>query len=189
MESHGKPNPLERTGRPPLAAWAEDALPDESRQQLLHLEELWRDSVRTRAEQPERGRATGVGARFTGAGSPAKVVAALALSARLGAGLLAVNVPAVVHTYIGETEKNLNQLFDAASIAGAVLFFDEADALFGSRTDVKDGHARYQNGDVGLLLQRLENHTGLIILATNVAQTDEVTLFARTLVEVRFPAP
>ena len=72
----------------------------------------------------------------------------------------------VVSKYIGETEKNLRRVFDAAKKGGAVLFFDEADALFGKRTNVKDGHDRYANVEIDYLLERIEDYAGLAILAT-----------------------
>jgi SpoVK/Ycf46/Vps4 family AAA+-type ATPase len=81
--------------------------------------------------------------------------------------VLRVDLGEVVSKYIGETEKNLDRIFAEAEKAGAVLLFDEADALFGKRTDVKDSHDRYANLDVGYLLQRMESYKGLSILASN----------------------
>ena len=90
---------------------------------------------------------------------------AAATAARLN--LSVVDLQRVVSKYIGETEKNLDRVFSDAARTGSVLFFDEADALFGKRTGVKDSHDRYANLDVAYLLQRIEAHTGIVILASN----------------------
>ena len=89
------------------------------------------------------------------------------LANELGRDVHRVDLGQVVSRYVGETEKNLTRVFDEAQRAGAVLFFDEADALFGKRTDVKDAHVRYANLDISYLLERLEEYEGLMILATN----------------------
>ena len=110
---------------------------------------------------------TGATALFVGSDSTAKTMAAEVLANELGRDLYRVDLSQVVSKYIGETEKNLSLVFEAAEKAGWVLFFDEADALFGNRTDVKDSHDRYANLDVGFLLDRLESFEGLVVLATN----------------------
>ena len=89
------------------------------------------------------------------------------LANEIGRDVYRVDLGQVVSRYVGETEKNLTRVFDEAQRAGAVLFFDEADALFGKRTDVKDAHVRYANLDISYLLERLEEYEGLMILATN----------------------
>ena len=93
--------------------------------------------------------------------------AAAALANELGVDVYRVDLGKLMSKYVGETEKNLRRVFAAAEEAGAVLLFDEADALFGKRTDVKDAHDRYANIEVGHLLERLESFTGVAILATN----------------------
>lgn len=93
--------------------------------------------------------------------------AAEAMAHDLGKGLLRVDLAAVVSKYIGETEKNLERVFEAARESGAVLLFDEADALFGSRSEVKDSHDRYANIEVNYLLERIEKFGGVAILTTN----------------------
>ncbi len=93
-------------------------------------------------------------------------LAAQTLAHDLGKNLYRVDLGAVVSKYIGETEKNLRRVFDAANSSGAVLFFDEADALFGKRTEVKDSHDRYANIELNYLLQRIEDYAGLAILTT-----------------------
>jgi|SRR5690349_1776569 len=110
---------------------------------------------------------TGVTALFVGSDSAAATRAAEALASELGRDLYRVDLSQVASRYIGETEKNLNRVFDAAEKAGWVLFFDEADALFGKRTDVKDSHDRYANVEIDYLVARMESFSGLAILATN----------------------
>lgn len=114
-----------------------------------------------------RSRKRGSAALFVGPKGTGKTLAAEAIANELQHELLRVDLSAVVSKYIGETEKNLAKLFARAEKSGAVLFFDEADALFGKRTDVKDAHDRYANLEVSYLLQRLESFSGLAIVATN----------------------
>ncbi|HUQ80429.1 MAG TPA: ATP-binding protein [Gemmatimonadaceae bacterium] len=125
-------------------------------------------SVMARAgSRVEPARATTASALIVGSDRVARESAAAAIAKELGVPLHRVDLSGVVSKYIGETEKNLSRVFEAAERAGAVLFFDEADALFGKRTDVKDAHDRYANIEVSYLLTRLESHSGLSILATN----------------------
>jgi len=95
----------------------------------------------------------------------------------------------VVSKYIGETEKNLRRLFDAAEDGGAILFFDEADALFGKRSEVKDSHDRYANIEINYLLQRMESYRGLAILATNMKGALDQAFMRRLRFVVNFPFP
>ncbi|HSD85248.1 MAG TPA: AAA family ATPase, partial [Anaerolineae bacterium] len=103
--------------------------------------------------------------------------------------LYRIDLSAVVSKYIGETEKNLRRLFDAAEDGGAVLFFDEADALFGKRSEVRDSHDRYANIEVNYLLQRLEAYQGLAILATNLKSGLDDAFTRRLRFTVIFPKP
>ncbi|WP_245632039.1 ATP-binding protein [Edaphobacter aggregans] len=129
-----------------------------------------------------RGFVESAGAKPAGAlflsGGSAKAAAG-AVAHELGRGLFRVDLSAVVSKYIGETEKNLERVFEAAEGQGAILFFDEADALFGKRTDVKDGHDRYANIEINYLLQRMERHAGLVIVATNAPVRVESCRFCR----------
>jgi SpoVK/Ycf46/Vps4 family AAA+-type ATPase len=95
----------------------------------------------------------------------------------------------VVSKYIGETEKNLRKLFDAAEDGGAILFFDEADALFGKRSEVKDSHDRYANIEINYLLQRIEAYSGLAILATNLKASMDSAFLRRLRFIINFPFP
>lgn len=104
---------------------------------------------------------------YTGADDAAKLAAAKALATKLGLRFYRVDLSALVSKYIGETEKNLERLFAKAEDKSWLLFFDEADALFGQRTTVKDSHDRYANQEVSYLLQRIENFTGVVIIASN----------------------
>jgi AAA+ superfamily predicted ATPase len=112
-------------------------------------------------------RGAGVTALFVVPDSATAMKATAVLANEIGRDVYRVDLGQVVSRYVGETEKNLTRVFDEAQRAGAVLFFDEADALFGKRTDVKDAHDRYANLDISYLLERLEEYEGLMILATN----------------------
>ena len=103
--------------------------------------------------------------------------------------LYRVDLNKIVSKYIGETEKNLNRLFNAAESAGAVLFFDEAEALFGKRSEVKDAHDRYANLEISYLLQRLESFNGLVILATNNEEDTPEKFRRRIRFVIDFPPP
>jgi hypothetical protein len=134
-----------------------------------------------------RGR--GVSAVFAGPSGVGKTLAAEAIAHELGLDLYCVDLSTVVSKYIGETEKNLKRVFDAAEESGAVLLFDEADALFGKRSDVKDSHDRYANIEVSYLLQRIENYSGLAILATNMKSHLDFAFLRRLryLIDIPFP--
>jgi SpoVK/Ycf46/Vps4 family AAA+-type ATPase len=104
---------------------------------------------------------------FAGNYSTGKTLAAEVLAKELILDLYRIDLGQVVSKYIGETEKNLAKIFDEAETAGAILFFDEADALFGKRSEIKDSHDRYANIEIRYLLQRIERYKGLVILSTN----------------------
>jgi SpoVK/Ycf46/Vps4 family AAA+-type ATPase len=110
----------------------------------------------------------GLVCQFAGARGTGQTLAAQAIARQLGKPLMHIDLAAVVNKYIDETEKNLNRIFEAAQTQDAVLFFDEADALFGKRTEVKDSHDHYANIDTNYLLQRIEAFEGLVILASNM---------------------
>src|SRR5262249_33885093 len=143
----------------PGATWEEIVLPEEAFRQLEEIAaqvahrgrvyEQWGFGARL-----SRGR--GISALLSGPPGPGQAMAAEVLAAHLQLDLYRIDLSGVVSKYIGETEKNLRRVFDAAEESGAILFFDEADALFGKRTEVKDSHDRYANIEVNYLLQRME---------------------------------
>src|SRR5690606_9508293 len=118
-----------------------------------------------------------------------KTMAAEVLARHLDLDLFRIDLASVVSKYIGETEKNLKRVFDAAEASGAILFFDEADALFGKRTEVKDSHDRYANIEIDYLLQRMEDYRGLAILATNMKSHLDPAFLRRLRFVVDIPAP
>jgi SpoVK/Ycf46/Vps4 family AAA+-type ATPase len=135
------------------------------------------------------GRATGVSALFAGPSGVGKTMAAEVIAQALALDLYVVDLARVTSKYIGETEKNLRRIFDAAEAGGAVLFFDEADALFGKRSEVKDSHDRYANAEISYLLQRMERYGGLAILATNLKSHLDTAFLRRLRMIVDFPMP
>ncbi|NER97011.1 MAG: ATP-binding protein, partial [Symploca sp. SIO1B1] len=134
-------------------------------------------------------RGKGISALFAGESGTGKTMAAEVIAKDLGLHLYRIDLATVVNKYIGETEKNLRRLFDAAEDGGAILFFDEADALFGKRSEVKDAHDRYANIEINYLLQRLEAYRGLAILATNKKNTIDQAFLRRLRFIVNFPFP
>ena len=134
-----------------------------------------------------RGR--GLVALFHGASGTGKTMAADAIASTLRMRLYRIDLAGVVSKYIGETEKNLRAVFDEADRADSVLFFDEADALFGKRSDVKDAHDRYANIEINYLLQRIESFEGIAILATNKRDHIDDAFLRRIHVSIEFPAP
>jgi hypothetical protein len=133
--------------------------------------------------------ARGVKVMFAGASGTGKTMAAAIVARTLGLDVHRVQLASVVSKYIGETEKNLDRAFDAASRSSAVLFIDEADALFGKRSEVKDAHDRYANVETAYLLQKMEDHDGIVILATNLADNIDDAFSRRMHFVVDFPLP
>jgi SpoVK/Ycf46/Vps4 family AAA+-type ATPase len=125
---------------------------------------------------------------FVGRKGTGKTLAAEVIANHLGKDLFRIDLSKVVSKYIGETEKNLARVFAAAEDAGAVLFFDEADALFGKRSEVRDSHDRYANIEIAYLLQRLESYNGVAILATNRKKDLDAAFLRRLRFIVEFPA-
>lgn len=134
-------------------------------------------------------RGLGVTALFSGESGTGKTMAAEVIAGDLGLDLYRIDLAAVVSKYIGETEKNLRTVFAAAEASGAVLLFDEADALFGKRGEVRDGHDRYANLEVSYLLQRMETYRGLAILTTNLRSNVDKAFLRRLRFVVQFPFP
>ncbi|MFJ9030081.1 ATP-binding protein [Streptomyces sp. NPDC102274] len=134
-------------------------------------------------------RGLGVTALFAGGSGTGKTLAAEVMARELGLDLFIIDLSQVVSKYIGETEKNLRRVFDAAERGGALLLFDEADALFGKRSEVKDSHDRYANLEVSYLLMRMEAYRGLAILTTNMKQALDTAFMRRIRFVVDFPFP
>lgn len=134
-------------------------------------------------------RGLGITALFSGDSGTGKTMAAEVMAAELDLDLFKIDLSMVINKYIGETEKNLRKIFDAAEDGGAILFFDEADALFGKRSEVRDSHDRYANIEVGYLLQRMESYRGLAILTTNMKDSLDKAFLRRMRFVVNFPLP
>lgn len=134
-------------------------------------------------------RGLGISALFSGESGTGKTMAAEVIANALQLDLYRIDLAGVVSKYIGETEKNLRRLFDAAEASGAILFFDEADALFGKRGEVRDSHDRYANIEINYLLQRMESYQGLAILATNMKSALDKAFVRRLRFIVEFPYP
>ncbi|MEH6374298.1 ATP-binding protein, partial [Streptomyces sp. KLMMK] len=178
----------------PGAGWEDIVLPAQEAELLRQIaaQVAQRDTVyRSWGFAQRTGRGLGISALFTGPSGTGKTMAAEVLARHLGLDLFRVDLSAAVSKYIGETEKNLRRLFDAAEPGGTILFFDEADALFGKRSEVKDSHDRYANIEVGYLLQRMESYRGLAILATNQRRALDTAFLRRLrfIVPFEFPGP
>ncbi|RJQ84792.1 ATP-binding protein [Amycolatopsis panacis] len=176
----------------PKAGWDDIVLTEQARRQLgeIAAQVRQRSTVFHEWGFGERiTRGLGLSALFAGPSGTGKTMAAEVLAKQLALDLYRVDLSAVVSKYIGETEKNLRRLFDAAE--GVILLFDEADAMFGKRSEVHDAHDRYANIEISYLLQRMESHPGLAILTTNL-RTALDSAFLRRLrfvVEFAFPGP
>lgn len=176
----------------PAATWDDLVLPEAQlrtlREIVIHVKH--RSTVYDTwgfAAQSHRG--LGISALFTGSSGTGKTMAAEVLAHELKLDLYRIDLSQVVSKYIGETEKNLRRVFDAAEAGGSVLLFDEADALFGKRSEVKDSHDRYANIEVSYLLTRMESYRGLAILTTNLKGHLDQAFLRRIRFTVHFPFP
>ena len=176
----------------PSFGWHDLVLPPPQMQTLRQIA----SHVRHRATVYERwgfaaqsARGLGLAVLFAGDSGTGKTMAAEVLARELGLELFRIDLASVVSKYIGETEKNLARIFDAAEDGGAILLFDEADALFGRRSEVKDSHDRYANIEVSYLLQRMEAYRGLAILTTNQKAALDGAFQRRLRMVVNFPFP
>ncbi|MEW6732883.1 MAG: ATP-binding protein [Acidobacteriota bacterium] len=175
-----------------VAGWDDLVVPDPQRNTLHDVVA----HVRQRAKVYERWgfatkgtRGLGISALFAGASGTGKTMAAEVLANELRLDLYRIDLSQVVSKYIGETEKNLRRVFEAAEEGGSILLFDEADALFGKRSEVKDSHDRYANIEVSYLLQRMETYRGLSILTTNMKTALDTAFLRRIRFIVQFPFP
>jgi vesicle-fusing ATPase len=161
----------------PRAKWSDLRLAED---QVLVLQDLCR--------QARRRRTGSVSVLFVGGGTT-RTAAAEVIAGEVGRELYRIDLSAVVSKWAGETEKHLARLFDSAERGGAVLLFDEGDALFGTRSDEKDGDDRDANLEVGYLLDRIESHSGVVILASNRRTTVDQAVLARIRFVVELPDP
>jgi len=149
-------------------------------------------AIRSRAEVAKEltsGRGRAITAMFNGESGTGKTFACEVIAAEVGLPLMRVNVASLVDKYIGETEKNLVRVFAQAQGQGGILFFDEADAMFGARTDVSRAQDRYANLETNLLLQLMEQFTGVVLLTTNLKQNIDAAFMRRIMFKVYFEAP
>jgi ATP-dependent 26S proteasome regulatory subunit len=176
----------------PCYTWEDIVLPEDVFRQLQEIAAQVANRSRvyeTWGFGAKLSRGRGISALFSGPSGTGKTMAAEILANHLKLDLYRIDLAGVVSKYIGETEKNLRKVFDAAEQTGAILFFDEADALFGKRTEVKDSHDRYANIEVNYLLQRMEDYRGLAILATNRKSALDRAFLRRLRFLVDFPFP
>jgi hypothetical protein len=185
---------LERLARrvEPAVGWTDIVLPEAARSQLHDLAARARNRDQVLLEWGMRkggGRGRGVTALFAGDSGTGKTMSAEVIAGELGLDLYTVNLATVVDKYVGETEKNLERIFAEAGGVNAVLLFDEADAIFGKRSEVRDAHDRYANIESAYLLQRMETFDGLAILATNLRSNIDDAFTRRLDMIIDFPPP
>lgn len=176
----------------PRYTWDNIVLPPSRVQQLQEICNQVKHAVQVYDQWGFKGRAAGthgLSALFAGQSGTGKTMSAEIIANELGLELFKVDLSSVVSKYIGETEKNLAVIFDEATQSNAILFFDEADALFGKRSEVKDSHDRYANIETGYLLQRMEAYDGIAILASNLRQNLDEAFTRRLDFMVEFPFP
>ena len=177
---------------PPRYRWDDIVLPADGLEQLQEIAAQVADRPQVYDAWGFSGRlgpSRGISALFAGPSGTGKTMAAEILAGSLRLDLYRVDLAGVVSKYIGETEKNLRRVFDAAERSGAILCFDEADALFGKRSEVKDSHDRYANIEIDYLLQRMEDYRGLAILTTNRKAALDRAFLRRLRFLVEFPFP
>ena len=176
----------------PMATWDDIVLPDDKKRMLQRISVHVRQRSKVYGSWGFRSkghRGLGISALFAGASGTGKTMAAEVLAGELGMDLYRIDLSRVVSKYIGETEKNLARVFDAAEAGGSILLFDEADALFGKRSEVRDSHDRYANIEVSYLLQRMESYRGLAILTTNMKSALDASFLRRLRFIVSFSFP
>ncbi len=171
--------------------WRDLILPPRPIQQLRDVcrAVAWQHVVHDEWGLGRRASGRGVAVLLTGASGTGKTMAASIVARELGLEMYRIDLSAVVSKYIGETEKNLDRVFNEAQTSNAVLFFDEADALFGKRSEVKDAHDRYANIEIAYLLQRMESYDGVTILATNLGRNIDEAFARRMFETIELPFP
>jgi SpoVK/Ycf46/Vps4 family AAA+-type ATPase len=176
----------------PKYSWSDIVLPQEQMAQIRELLNYvkYRDVVYGAwgfAQKLSLGK--GLNVLFSGLSGTGKTMAAEIMARELGLDLYKIDLSMVVSKYIGETEKNLSAIFQEAKDSNAILFFDEADALFGKRSEVKDAHDRYANIETAYLLQKMDEYEGIVILATNLRNNMDEAFTRRMQVIIDFPFP
>ena len=177
---------------PPAATWEDLVLPPAQAEMLQEIAAHLRQRAtvyQTWGFAAKNTRGLGISALFAGGSGTGKTLAAEVLANELHLDLYRIDLSSVVSKYIGETEKNLRRVFDAAEVGGVILLFDEADALFGKRSEVKDSHDRHANIEVSYLLQRMESYPGLAIMTTNLKSSIDTAFQRRIRFAVQFPFP
>jgi AAA+ superfamily predicted ATPase len=176
----------------PRYRWEDIVLPWDTRQQLQEMVNMVRHRPLVYGQWGfDRKLALGKGlnALFAGESGTGKTMSADIMAGQLGLDLYKIDLSTLVSKYIGETEKNLNRIFTEAATSNAILFFDEADAIFGKRSEVKDSHDRYANIEISYLLQRMEAYDGVVILATNMRSNLDEAFTRRLHFIIEFPFP
>ncbi|MBS0157878.1 MAG: AAA family ATPase [Nitrospira sp.] len=176
----------------PIPTWDDIVLPADTLTQLRELCQRVGQRRRVLGEwgfDKKLSLGKGVNALFAGSSGTGKTMAAEVIANELGLDLYKIDLSGVVSKYIGETEKNLDRIFSAVEQANAILFFDEADALFGKRSEVRDSHDRYANIEISYLLQKMEQYEGITILASNLRQNLDDAFIRRLAFTIHFPFP
>lgn len=176
----------------PKYGWEDIVLPPDQLQQLYELCNQVKYRQVVYGEWGFDGKLSlgkGLNALFSGPPGTGKTMAAEVIASELHLEIYKIDLSQVVSKYIGETEKNLDKIFSEAETSNAILFFDEADALFGKRSEVKDAHDRYANIEIGYLLQRMEEYQGMVILATNLNKNIDEAFLRRMHFVIEFPFP
>jgi len=176
----------------PRYGWDDIVLPPDRREQLREIANSMKFRSRVLGEWGfgrKLAMGKGLNVLFSGPPGTGKTMAAEVVAGELGLDLFRIDLSGVVSKYIGETEKNLSRIFAEAETSSAILFFDEADALFGRRSEVRDSHDRYANLEVSYLLQRMEEYEGVVVLATNFRKNMDDAFVRRMHFTVDFPFP
>ena len=194
IKKSGNKNPLNlsfATKIVPRHGWNDLVLPVDKKEQLREICNYAKNYPKTFETWglDKHSQRKGLNILFSDPSNSGKTMAAEIIASELKLDLFKIDLSMVVSKYIGETEKNLNRIFSAAEDLNVVLFFDEADALFGKRSEVKDAHDRYANTEVNYLLQKMEEHEGIVILATNTRGKVDEAFLRRMNFIVEFPSP
>ena len=175
----------------PGHSWNDIVLPVDKKEQLLKVSKYAKNYSKTyeMLGLDKNSRGKGLNILFSGSSGVTKTMAAEIIANDLKLDLFKIDLSMVVSKYIRETEKNLNRIFKDVEDSNVVLFFDEADALFGKRSEVKDAHDKYTNVEVNYLLQKMEEHEGIVILAANSSMKIDDAFLRRMTFIVEFPVP